>query len=298
MKYFDLHCDTPYEAFMRGLNPLKNQSLMVSPLDTSFEQYTQVMAIWSCNTLDNDKAYEQFFKILEHFKQSCLNENLPNNLSFILAIEGCGPLDGKIERLEGIINVGVQIATLMWKGVSSLGGAYDTDEGLSDFGRLTVRTLAERGIIIDLSHASDKSFYEAAELALEHGGRIIASHSDSRSVSLHRRNLTDEMFKLLVGCGSLVGINLCPVHLHTEHPSKVGIDTVLLHIEKFLSLGGEDILAMGCDFDGISDTPKGIKGVSDIPTLYRAVGDRFSIGIADKIFFKNAEHFFRTPNIL
>jgi membrane dipeptidase len=157
--------------------------------------------------------------------------------------------------------------------------------GLTPFGRELVREMAALSMIVDVSHLSDRGFEEVSSLL---PGPFVASHSDSRAVCGHPRNLTDEQFCEIVRRGGLVGLNLCPAFL-AEKPNP-GYTAVLPHIGHFLSMGGENILAVGADFDG-APLPDGIGGIADIGKLRQAVASAFSETIAEKIFFGNALRF-------
>ena len=85
--------------------------------------------------------------------------------------------------------------------------------------------------------------------------------------------------------GGLCGINLCPDHLCGGNAS---CDDVLRHIERYINLGGEENIALGCDFDGISEVPDRIEDISRLPRLYDAVAKHFGAKSADRLFFENA----------
>ena len=105
---------------------------------------------------------------------------------------------------------------------------------LTAFGREAVREMERLSIAIDLSHASERLFYAVAE---QTSGPLVASHSDSRTLCSHPRNLTDEQFCLIRDRGGLVGLNFCPDFL--RNGGNAGIEDLYRHAEHFLSLGGE-----------------------------------------------------------
>jgi len=150
-RLFDMHCDTPFEAYHKNQG-LKSNSLSVS-LDkaASFSNYMQVCAIWTDNSLSPSEAYGDFFKILSDFKhkaaahivtdKASLCAALDNKMpAFILAVEGLSLLDGDISRLSAMIDCGVKIVLPVWKDISCIGGAYNTNEGLTDFGKEVIKT--------------------------------------------------------------------------------------------------------------------------------------------------------------
>ena len=291
---FDLHCDTLYELYKQKL-PFDNDRLQITA-DTAgrFSPYTQVFTIWSEHSLSEEDAWQQFLQILA-YKDTL---SFPDDLRPILAVEGGGLLASRRERLEILAEKGVRLLTLVWQDHCCIGGAWNTSEGLTPFGREAVRDCFSLGILPDLSHASDKMFYECAELASAAGKPIIASHSDARAVFGHRRNLTDDMFRVIRDLQGLVGLSMAAVHLCPEE-KPCTVDSVLLHAEHDLSLGGEKVLCLGCDFDGIAKAPEKIENAGCLPRLADAFA---SIGYSDDLildlFYRNAEGFFRRNGLL
>ena len=272
LSYYDLHCDTLYERYRTPQKP--------KMLDRTapFVHRKQIYAVWSEHDLSPDEAYEQFFQIVQ---------NVPLPPDGYLAIEGGALLGEELGRLDVLAGYGLKYLTLVWRDRCALGGAWNTDEGLTHFGRAVVERLEALGIIPDLSHASDAMFYDTAALT----DTFIASHSNSRAVCSHRRNLTDEMFSIIRDAGGLVGISMCPAHL--SESGTADIADVLRHIEHYLSLGGEHTVCFGCDFDGIETTPDGISGPAD---LYRIADAMLRIGysqsLIDALFYNNANDYF------
>ena len=119
------------------------------------------------------------------------------------------------------------------------------EKGLKPFGIDTVRRMGELGMIVDVSHASDGSFWDVIRYA---GGPIVASHSNCRTLCNHPRNLSDEMMKALAEKGGVSGLNLYGVFLGTRNESR--IDEMAAHILHMINVGGSDFPAIGTDFDG------------------------------------------------
>lgn len=298
MKLFDLHCDTLTEAYHRLLSPWHNEALMLSFHRIFLEDYVQVMAIWCRNELDDDSAFDEFLAISDYYHtavatppQGIVTAN--GRIRTLLAVEDARLLGHDLDRLDRLVQAGVKILTLTWAGCSSVGGAWDTDEGLSPFGRDLVKEAASRGIVLDLSHASDKLFWETLALADACGGRVIASHSCARALCPHRRNLTDEMFCALAERGGLVGVSFVPQHLAAD--GNASLADVARHILHFLSLnapGGESALAIGSDFDGIAHGPQGLSRIEDVPLFARRLVALLGREQAEKILWGNACRFF------
>ena len=289
---FDLHCDTLLELYKTKQN-INNNSLHISLNKAhSFSPYMQISAIWSEYSLSTEQAFENYTNVIRYAKNQIDFSNSFTNSKetcFILAVEDARLLNGKISRLDNLYQDGVRFLTLNWRDESIIGGAWNTNKGLTPFGKDTVKKCLDLGITVDISHSSERTSYEAIELCSAENKTLIASHSNSYTVCKHKRNLTDELFNELVKMRSLVGISLSCEHLTIS--GMASIPTILKHIYHYLSLGGENIIALGCDFDGVSSLPYGILSINDLTALYFEIEKEFGTIIAKKIFFDNAYGF-------
>ena len=154
-----------------------------------------------------------------------------------------------------------------------------------------VKRCFELGIIPDISHASDRMIDEVIEMSEKAGKVCIATHSNSRAVCDHRRNLTDDRFKAIVSLGGIVGISLAPMHLTESWRESCTIDDVVDHIEHYISIGGENAVCLGCDFDGVASLPEGISDVSDLYRIADRMKERGLGDLVDRLFFSNAREF-------
>ena len=312
LRLFDLHCDTALEAFDKKLDINSNSLLHIS-LDKSgdFSVYTQVFAIFSRHRRDPEELWKNFFLVRNYIdsqippQRRVTEEGFDPNFgceegessavrpgfSYILAMEGASPVNGELSRLEELYKAGVRVLTLVWKGIEAAGGAYDTKEGLTEYGRALVRRCLELGIAPDVSHASDRTTAEVIELCAEYGFPALASHSNSRSVYTDSpRGITDENYKSIVATGGIVGVNLVAPQLAG---SKCKIEHIAAHIERFLELGGEDYVGLGCDFDGTAELPEGIRGIWDLYKLADKLGQlNYPDEIIDKVFYANGRKYF------
>jgi len=308
MKYADTHCDTLTELYLGGYGIAK------APLHISLDKaaplnpYIQLAAVWTDKRLTDDEAYDRFFKVTGHFKRdpavrdgkvrlcrtkaeldSAADAGIP---AFVLAVEGARLLAGDMNRLYRLHNEGVRLITLQWSGSDCIGGAWDTDDGLTDFGKELLREMASLGIAADISHASDKTAYEILDLADKYSLMICASHSNSRSICSHKRNLTDELFLRVKEKIGIVGISMAPEHL--SDTSVADSSNICRHIHRYLSLGGEDTICLGCDFDGIGATPSDIRSIGDVTHLRDILTkDGIPENTLTKLFFGNAYRFIR-----
>ena len=153
---------------------------------------------------------------------------------------------------------------------------------LAHFGCRGLKLALELGLAVDVSHLSDPGFWDVEKLAK---GPFIASHSNSRAIHGHPRNLTDDMFRAIRDHGGSVGINLYALFLGEE---KVTVETVLRHVDHFLDMGGEKTLAIGGDLDGCDRLPEGISGIQDVHLVRDALRDRgYEEALLDDIFYQN-----------
>ncbi len=303
MKLFDFHCDTPFEL-EKTKSPLSKNHAHISDEHTAvYEAYGQIMAIWTQHSLPVGTTWGRFYKIREDFLSKLTDRNIicrnyleyRNALShglqpFFLAVEGAGLLDGNVENLPMLYANDVRFLTLVWKDETCIGGAFNTDVGLTDFGREVVDVCFRYGIVLDISHASDKMSEEVLKMARDAGKPVIASHSNSRALCDLKRNLPDEYAKEIAALGGTVGVSMVPQHLDIS--GNANIDTICNHIEHYLELGLSDALTSGSDFDGIDRLPEGIENISSLTKVADALAKRgISSEQIDKIYFNNADAF-------
>lgn len=291
MKYFDLHCDT-LPLVMEERKSLVDSKMMVDLADHPFEQYTQVLAVFSYPSIPADDAYDIFGKCRTHLDAL---SDLPENFSCILAVENGSLIGDKIERVDALAEAGVKLMNPVWAGDNLIGGAWNTDRGLTAFGKEVIRRAFDAGITPDLSHASDPMVKEILAMAEQKGKPVIASHSCARALQNLGRNLPDEFFKEIMASGGIVGLSFCPPHLAD---GECNMDTIRRHLEHYLSLGGEDHIAIGADWDGIDTTPDGVASIRDIPALADYLRNHgWSDALLHKLFYQNAADFFTRQNI-
>ena len=183
----------------------------------------------------------------------------------------------------------MRLITLTWNYRSRYGcpSAIDQNEGLTELGKQLVRDCGEKGILVDVSHLSDRGFRDVCEAT---DRPFVATHSDSRVLCRNSRNLTDEQFAEIANRRGLVGVNLYTPFLVRQSDSV--IDDAIDHIERFLGMYGEKVVALGCDFDGCDTLPIGIDGLAD---MYRLADRMLTLGYkqetVDGLFYDNAFNF-------
>ena len=198
-------------------------------------------------------------------------------------------LPDRPDALDYVYDAGVRLITLTWNYLSRYGcsSAVDQNEGLTELGKQLVRDCGEKGIIVDVSHLSDRGFRDVCEAT---DRPFVATHSDSRVLCRNSRNLTDEQFAESANRRGLVGVNLYTPVLVRQSDSV--IDDAIDHIERFIGMYGEKVVALGCDFDGCDTLPIGIDGLAD---MYRLADRMLTLGYKqetfDGLFYDNAFNF-------
>lgn len=290
LSLFDLHCDTAYEMH-RQRQPLKENTLAVSlQKAAAFDRYVQVMAHWTEPSLSDEEGWQAFCAMLENLKNDpSVKHPSPNAPTLLLSVEDARILCGIPERVDELYSHGVRILTPLWKGETCIGGSHDTDLGLTEFGRKALSRAAELGMILDISHASEKASEEIFEISAKSERPVIASHSNAFALCPVSRNLRKWQIDKLLSCDGVIGINLHRYFLTED--GNATIDHILSHIEYFLENGAEDHLALGCDMDGC-DLPTDIPDLSKLPLLAKALQKaNYSEELINKIFYQNAYSF-------
>lgn len=207
-----------------------------------------------------------------------------NQLCAFLSVEGGELLDCSLERLQWAFDQGVRAVNLTWNHANALSGSHmdEPERGLSERGKAFVRKMNELGMLVDVSHLSDAGFWDVAELAQQ---PIMASHSNSRSVFFHTRNLTDAQFTAIIKKHGIVGLNCYAAFLGQGNVTK---DTLLRHLEHFLALGGEKTVALGGDWDGCSKLPEGFSGAWNWLDFYEYLLQKnYSESLLRDLYFNN-----------
>ena len=288
MKYFDLHCDTLYELVTKNKNIDKNDLHISLEKCGRLEKYFQCFAVWIPDSLRGQEALTFFDSCRKKFLD--IRDNyFQKNFTPILTVEGGAVLAGRLDNVRYLKEAGVKILTLTWNGKCEIGDGSGVKNagGLSDFGKKAVKELENHDIVIDVSHASKRLFYDVVEISTK---PFIATHSNSYKICPHRRNLDDEQFNIIKQSGGIVGITFCKDFLKAD-PNNVTFDDIRRHIDHFLELDGEDTIAFGGDFDG-AVVPECIDSIEKIDNLYEYMCIKnYKENILKKLFFENAYNF-------
>ena len=303
---FDLHCDTALALLRKELCggiELKSNQLHVD-LDRAktLPGYAQCFACFTTPFMmewykkSPVEVFEREMAMILHqmeknsdiIRQAYTAREVRKNyekglMSGILTIEGPAGFGFDPELLEDLHAVGFRMTTLGWNEDNVLTGSHVTGGGLTDLGREFLKEAQRVGMMVDVSHISDKGFWDIMELTDK---PIVASHSNSRAVCDHSRNLTDDMFRAICQTGGVAGFNQCADFVG----EKPNLDTICDHILHFLELDpqGEHI-ALGADLDGCDELPEGFDGVQSYPAMAEKLLERgVDQEILRKIYWENA----------
>ena len=238
-------------------------------------------------------------------------------LSLFIGMENGAPIQESLSLLRTFYRLGVSYMTLTHNGDNAIADAASEGKrwgGLSPFGKQVVAEMNALGMMIDLSHASDQTFWDCIRLSQ---APIVVTHSCCRALCSHRRNLTDEMLKALGEKDGYVGINFYPAFLSDAfakkpeeaalleeadrvesafikepgNPEKVkawqkmqdrlhaeiwrpGVKEIADHIDHAVQLAGIEHVGIGSDFDGIEITPAGLENISKLDVLWEELRRR------------------------
>ena len=304
----DLHCDTITKICDHGEHLFKNEFQVDINKMVKSSYLMQTFAIFlnkgKGHDFDTCLRYLDFFdneikrnsNLIYRVKnyQDLINAKGLKKVGALLSIEESGILDGDLNRLNILHDRGVRMMTLTWnypneiaypnvdltKGYNPL--EINGNDGLTPFGYDVIKKMNELGIIIDVSHLSDKGFYDVIESS---SYPICASHSNSRQVHNCSRNLTDDMILKLHKNGGVMGINFCKDFVCNKDEDL--LKGVVKHIKHVNELGCLDVLSLGTDFDGINKE----EPLSDASKLYLLKEELIKEGFTkleiEKIFYKN-----------
>ena len=196
--------------------------------------------------------------------EEIIQANEEGRIAAMLSIEGADVIEGRLSMLRVYHRLGVRMVGLVHSMRNLLAdGVLDnrTKGGLSVLGVEAVEELNRLGMIVDVSHLSDVGFWDVMEISRD---PVVASHSNSRAVCNHPRNMTDEMIKVLAEKGGVMGMNFATDFVHQTKPN---IETLVDHIDHIVDLVGPEHVGLGSDFDGIPTTPAGLEDASKMPAI-------------------------------
>lgn len=233
------------------------------------------------------KLHENGIDVLQVRTAEDAGNVLKHKAATLLAIEEGGAIDGSLEALRCLYELGVRAMTLTWSNRNDIADGINeeaTGSGLTLFGKQVVAEMNRLGMLVDVSHISTAGFWSVMETSTK---PIIATHSNAKSLCSHPRNLNDEQIKALAQNGGLAGITFAGQFLEEDWRNAC-IESVYKHIDYMLNLiGNDDHIGFGSDFDGISHPPYNIQGVQDYKPLIEYLSKYYSDETINKITHQN-----------
>ena len=254
-----------------------------------------------------DSLIDSVEKLVTDFPDKFALANSPNDIeeqfakgliSLPMGMENGAPLEGDIENVKYFYNRGIRYITLTHaKDNHICDSSYDstyTWNGLSPFGEQVVEEMNRVGIMVDVSHITDSTFYDVIKLSK---APVFASHSSCRYFTPgFERNMSDEMIKVLAEHDGVIQLTFGSFFLDSAFNNKADDDTLAFttmqmvadHVDHVVEVAGIDHVGFGSDFDGVSSVPRGLKDASEIPNL---IAELIKRGYSDediaKICYKN-----------
>ena len=353
MFVLDSHCDTPSQILrLRDMSKDNDHAHVDFPKLVRGKVDGAFFALYIPSKYDEDAdsgfAYAQL--LLDGVRRSvhennhaaslCVScnqamDNKSNGLfSVFLGLENGSPIGYDMERLRWFYDAGVRYVTLCHSGnnqiCDSCAPVSGRWNGLSPFGKELIREMNRIGMLVDVSHISDSSFYDVLDTSIR---PVVATHSCCRVLADHPRNMTDDMIRHLADAGGVIQINFYPLFIDSEFRnilsssgiidrgesiesefiadpsnnakreawnriqdelqalSRPSFRRIADHMDHVVEIAGIDHVGIGSDFDGIEVTPKGLEDISMMPVLFEELRGR---GYSDSDLAKIAgENFFR-----
>lgn len=306
------------------------------PLDSSFEQANAEI----------DALYELEERAADRFELARRYDDLvrieqSGKLAAIIGVEGGHHIENSLENLEKLFNRGMRYLTLTWnnstKWATSAQDEAEKEElpflGLTDFGREIVSKCNELGVMVDVSHVGEQTFWDVMETSSK---PVIASHSSAYALCPHYRNLKDDQLLAMKENGGVVFVNFYPAFIDSTFADRAdsvkenyrheldslktlydeeseeywvsrmdileaslaqvapSIDILIDHIDHIARLIGPDHVGLGSDFDGISVPPQGLEDCTKFPAITEKLFERgYSRSDVRKILGENFKRVFR-----
>jgi membrane dipeptidase len=203
-------------------------------------------------------------------------------IAALMGLEGGHAIENDLANLREFHSRGVRYMTLTWSNTNDWADSSGDEVrhgGLTDFGREVVREMNRIGMLVDVSHVSDETFWDALEVSTK---PVIASHSSARALVDVPRNMSDEMLRAVAKNGGVVMVNFGAIFLDPRKagmgptawdilahfgPSPTPLALVLDHLEHVAQVAGIDHVGLGSDFDGVPFLPEGLSDVSGFPAI-------------------------------
>mgnify|MGYP002556338561 CR=1 FL=1 len=300
-RVFDLHCDTLSRCLdTKELLFQNSGQLDGARICGTNAPWVQTFACFIESGCRGEAAFQRFLSMQRLLCETLESdpfalyspgkEPKPAQCTAVLSVEGGTAIGGNICNIEAMADLGVRFFTLVWNGDNELAhGTGGEEKGLTPFGKDCLKELLRVGIVPDISHLND---FGIDDVFSQTDAPVIATHSNLRAVCDHPRNLTDAQFKELVRRRGLCGLNFYPLFVTGEKHDPYAYDALRRHLDRMLFLGGERIVALGSDFDGI-DCPLELEHAGHMDRLICALEQGgFTPRQIERVCWQNAWDFY------
>lgn len=309
---FDLHADTPklmhrlgYDLAARHSRPRRRQLSYLGHVDLPRMRdggvAAQVFGLWTMpyprrgcaravhgqiDALDLAVRANPGEVVMCLSGEDIRRAHRQGRVAALCGIEGGQALEGSLEELGGFARRGVRTLGLVhFNGNGIAAPAYGVGArrggGLTGFGRDVIREMNRLGVIVDLAHINRTGFFEAIRLSTD---PVLVTHTGVAGVHSHWRNIDDEQLRAVARTGGAVGIIFA-----TRYLGGASLEAVVDHILHVIQVAGEDVPALGSDFDGFVIPPRGLEDASMLPALTRALAARgLPVRVIGKVLGENA----------
>ncbi|RFU67847.1 dipeptidase [Bacillus sp. V59.32b] len=299
MKIFDAHCDVLMKMFIDPtISFLDSEKLHITYQSLSETGgKVQCFAIYVPEAIHPDMRFIAALSMVDIFYEKVLT--MPNmklvtskedidsltddQIGAVLTLEGCDCIGDDLVKLNTLVRLGVSSVGLTWNFANMVadGALEKRGGGLTGFGESVVKTLNRHAIWCDVSHLSERAFWDVIEIA----DHPIASHSNVFRICPHPRNLKDNQIIALLKKNGVIGVTFVPEFL-TEKPL-AHIADVLKQIDYIASLGGGRQIGVGSDFDGIDQTVHNLSSYRDYQNLINEMHKHYPADFIKGILFDN-----------
>lgn len=326
MQYIDLHADTILPLLQQGpessLYENKHTHIDIKRLQKG-SALAQCFAVWlpdphfegievdvvlsPTNPAEDreyiDLAVERLHREISRYSDAIswakttgeIKENdRAGKISAILTLEDARVVDDNLENIQMLHQQGFQMIGILWNKENCFGYPNSPDatmnaKGLKPFGIEGIQYMQELGITVDVSHLNDAGISDVLKYSKK---PVVASHSNARTLANHPRNLIDAHIKGIAQSGGVIGVCISPRFLRGYDDNDSTIDDMIRHLDYFYDVGGEDVLAIGTDFDGTSGNIE-LDSPAKMPLLFERLADHgWPLERIEKLAYQNALRIF------
>lgn len=291
MKIIDLHCDTIYKL------SIYDKEYFITPENLKKGGYAaQCFAVYTPPDIRGEDSFVFFKKQYEIFLKFCKENDITgfstekfstNKIAAVLSVENAEFLNGKIDRLKFAENCGVKFLGLVHNGENCMGFSHSYSKAqnelsLKKFGKEIVDAANYQNLTVDVSHLNYGGFLDVAQLSKK---PFTATHSACRELCEHSRNLYDDQIKKIAESGGVVGVPFYSKFLNGGNVTE--FSDIVAHLEHLIKIGGENLPALGSDFDGMN-CGLFLKNCGEMQVFAEYLIKKFGFCVAEKICYKNA----------